>query len=78
MTNLLKAGQYEQVAELLGEAQAPSQQRGDSGLAQTLAAAQRISLNLQRLAEIMEACISLSNHPATDNPPGTTSHPYSG
>lgn len=76
--NLLEAGQYEQVAELLGEAQATSQQRGDADLAQILAAAQRISLNLQRLAEFMEACISLPNHPATDNPPDTTSHPYSG
>jgi hypothetical protein len=26
-------------------------------------------LDLQRLADFMEACISLPNHPATDNPP---------
>jgi hypothetical protein len=29
-------------------------------------------LDLQRLAAFMEACISLPNHPATDNPPGGT------
>jgi DNA-binding SARP family transcriptional activator len=41
---LLKAGQYEQVGELLSEVQATSQQSGDAGLAQILAAARRICL----------------------------------
>jgi DNA-binding SARP family transcriptional activator len=41
---LLKAGHYQQVAQLLGEAQATGQQRGDAGLAQILAAARRICL----------------------------------
>jgi hypothetical protein len=41
---LLKAGHYKQVAELLSEVQATSQQSGDAGLAQILAAAHRICL----------------------------------
>jgi DNA-binding SARP family transcriptional activator len=41
---LLKAGQYERVAELLGKAQVASEQKGDSSLAQILAAARRICL----------------------------------
>jgi DNA-binding SARP family transcriptional activator len=51
---LLRAGQYEQVAELLGEAEATSQQRGDTGLTQILAAAQRICLTCSQSREEAE------------------------
>jgi DNA-binding SARP family transcriptional activator len=51
---LLKAGQYEQVAELLGEVQATSQQRGNAGLAQILGAARRICLACSQSREEAE------------------------
>jgi two-component SAPR family response regulator len=41
---LLKAGQYEKVAEFLGKAQSASERTGDASLAQILAAARRICL----------------------------------
>ena len=51
---LLKAGQYQRVAELLGEAQTTSQQRGDAGLAQILGAARRICLACSQSREEAE------------------------
>ena len=51
---LLEAGQYQEAAELLGEAQATGQQRGDAGLAQILAAARRICLACSQSREEAE------------------------